>query len=68
MSESDFDKPFNPEYMPAWSPDHNDPVPAAPSGGPSVPFGYEAEPDPAEKSEPAEKPEGVAWIDPIHKA
>ena len=51
MTESDFEKPFNPEYMPAWAPEP-DTMPSVPSGSPSgVPFGYEAEPDPV-KAEP----------------
>jgi len=54
MSESDLDQPFNPEYMPAWAPDP-DPVPASAPSGPAVPFGYEAEAEPADTAEPAEK-------------
>jgi transcriptional antiterminator NusG len=54
VTESDFEKPFNPEYMPAWAPEP-DTMPSVPSASPSgVPFGYEAEPDPV-KAEPVEK-------------
>ncbi len=54
--ESDFEKPFNPEYMPAWAPD-NDPIPSVPASPSGVPFGYEAEPDPVAQVEPSEKSE-----------
>jgi transcriptional antiterminator NusG len=56
MSESDFEKPFNPEYMPAWAPEP-DLIPSAPASPSGVPFGYEAEPEPVSKAEPAEKSE-----------
>ena len=56
VTESDFEKPFNPEYMPAWAPEP-DTMPSAPSASPSgVPFGYEAEPDPV-KAEPVAQSE-----------
>jgi len=65
VTESDFEKPFNPEYMPAWAPEP-DTMPSVPSGSPSgVPFGYEAEPDPvkAEPVAPSETKEaGRDWF------
>jgi len=67
VTESDFEKPFNPEYMPAWAPEP-DTMPSAPASSPSgVPFGYEAEPEPAkaeaESSAPSETKEaGRDWF------